>query len=303
MASALVTILLETHESYAVELYLMDRFGQMSREDFFVFFESFAARKFGLIASPDPTAILHPPTSATAIMDPGQAKEAERRHQVYLMLRHLDARRTQLESDLLRVLSGQPSGDGSTLALLREQLEQVQALRHSYETQLDASACPAAEVGTAKSVFVSSTSADLKSYRQAVSDAIKKLQFKFIGMEEFPATRHAPADLIQRKLNEARIYCGLLGLRYGYVDPGTGLSMTELEYRQAVASDKEICFFVLDPNAPILASMVEDDPVRYAKLIDFRARVMRAHTCALFLDPPDLAAKVERTLNQGIVPL
>jgi hypothetical protein len=144
---------------------------------------------------------------------------------------------------------------------------------------------------------VSSTSADLKSYRQAVRDVINDLRFTFIGMEEFAPTAQAPADLIRRKVNQSQIYLGILGMRYGYVDPGTGLSMTELEYRQAVANEKRICMFVMDKNAPIVASMVEDDPVLFAKLSDFRGRVMKAHTCALFTDPADLSKKAEAALK------
>jgi len=45
---------------------------------------------------------------------------------------------------------------------------------------------------------------------------------------------------------------------------------------------------------------VEDDPTRFAKLVDFRNRVMKAHTCALFTDPSDLAAKAEATLKQRV---
>lgn len=129
-------------------------------------------------------------------------------------------------------------------------------------------------------------------------DVINNLRLTFIGMEEFAPSAQAPADLIRRKVNEGQTYLGILGMRYGYVDPGTGLSMTEFEYRQAIASDKGICMFVMDQNAPILASMVEDDPIRFAKLIDFRGRIMRAHTCALFTDPADLAQKAAATLKK-----
>ena len=80
-------------------------------------------------------------------------------------------------------------------------------------------------------------------------------------------------------------------MRDGYVDPGAGLSMTELDYRQPIARDKRICMFVMDQNAPILASMVEDEPIQFAKLIDFRSRIMRALMCALCTDPADLAQK------------
>ena len=74
--------------------------------------------------------------------------------------------------------------------------------------------------------------------------------------------------------------------------------MTELEYRQAIASDKRICMFVMDQHAPITANMVEDDPTRFAKLIEFRGRVLKAHVCAFFTNPSDLAQKAEATLKQ-----
>ena len=45
MAGVLVGVLLDATESCDVELYLMDRFRRMSRDDFFVFFEAFAAQE------------------------------------------------------------------------------------------------------------------------------------------------------------------------------------------------------------------------------------------------------------------
>jgi len=299
MAGALVGFLLDAEEAYNVELYLMDRFGQMSRDDFFVFFEAFAARRLGLSTSVDTSnhALNPPATTTTPAMDAKQMAEAERRHQVYMMLRHLDTRRNQIEADLLHVLAGQDLPKDKSLSQLREHLDEIQALRRSYEAELVVTE-KAGQPVVRNSVFVSSSSADLKPHRQAVRDVINTLRLTFIGMEEFHPTAQAPADLIRRKVNEGQVYLGILGMRYGYVDPGTGLSMTELEYRQAIASDKRICMFVMDQNAPILASMVEDDPIRFAKLIDFRGRIMKAHTCALFTDPADLAQKAEATLKE-----
>jgi O-acetyl-ADP-ribose deacetylase (regulator of RNase III) len=296
MAGALVSFLLDSEEGYDIELYLMDRFGQMTRDDFFVFFEAFAARKFGLSTSSDASEhALKPPVTGTPAMDANQTTEAERRHQIYLMLRHLDVRRNQLEADLLHVLSEQELHQDNSLSQLREHLNEIQALRRSYEAELvvDKAAPPVLR----DAVFVSSTSTDLRAYREAVRSVINNLRLTFIGMEEFAPTVQAPADFIRRKVCEGEVYLGILGMRYGYVDSGTGLSMTELEYRQAIASDKRICMFVMDQNAPIRASMVEDDPIRFAKLVDFRGRIMKAHTCALFTDPADLAQKVAATLR------
>jgi O-acetyl-ADP-ribose deacetylase (regulator of RNase III) len=300
MAGALVGALLDAENPYQVELYLMDRFGQLSHDDFFVFFEAFAARRFGLTTTANRSnSSLTPPATTPPQMDPNQAGDAERRHQVYEMLRHLDSRRNQIEADLLKALAGQGETNCQPLSKLKEQLDEVQAIRRSYEMELVVSD-KGDQAVVPKSVFVSSTYNDLKPHRQAIKDVIKNLQLKFIGMEEFVATAQAPADLIRQKVLESGVYLGILGMRYGNVDPGTGLSMTELEYRQAIASNKRICMFVMDNNAPILANMVEDDPVRFAKLIDFRGRVLKAHTCALFTDPPDLAQKAEATLREPI---
>jgi O-acetyl-ADP-ribose deacetylase (regulator of RNase III) len=296
MAGVLVSYLLDTKESYEVELYLLDRFGRMSREDFFLFFEAFATRRFGL--SPDPSHhALKPPEVAAPSMDADQAAEAARRHQVYLMLRHLDARRNKIEADLLPVLTDQASPINASLTQITEQLAALQTLRQNYEAQLVVTK-PVGPPVVPNSVFVSSTSLDLKPHREATKEVITKLRLKFVGMEEFPPEVRAPVDVIRRKVDGAQIYLGILGLRYGYVDPGTGLSMTELEYRQALASDKHVCMFVMDKAAPITAGMVETDPTCYAKLLDFKERVTKAHVCAWFTDPPDLARRVEAMLTE-----
>ena len=86
-------------------------------------------------------------------------------------------------------------------------------------------------------------------------------------------------------------------MRYGYVDPITGLSMTELEYRQAIVSKKQICMFIMDQSAQIQASMIEDDPTRFKKLLEFKSHVMKVHTCAMFDSISDLKTKAEATLK------
>ncbi len=282
MAGALVSFLLDAPQAYRVDVHLMDRFGQMSRDDFFIFFEAFAARTLGLSISSDAsTHALQPPAAATPAMDGQQAAEAERRHQVHMMLRHLDARRNQLESDLLRVLAGEELPDMS-LAQLREHLDELQALRRSYEAELVV-ARNSERLAIPDSVFVSSTSLDLKAHRQAVRDVIKELRLTFIGMEEFTPTALAPVDLIRKKVNEGQVYLGILGMRYGYVDPGTGPIDDGIGVPAGNRERQRICMFVMDQNTPILASMVEDDPTRFAKLIDFRSRIIKAHTAPSLL--------------------
>jgi hypothetical protein len=130
-----------------------------------------------------------------------------------------------------------------------------------------------------------------------VRAVIDRLDLKFIGMEDFAAEGTPPATMIQRKVLESQVYLGILGMRYGYVDDVTGLSMTELEYRQAIASDKDIRVFVMDEDAPITGAMVERDPGNLEKLNAFRETVLKSHSCGMFRSEDDLAEKVERTLG------
>jgi len=80
MASALVGALVESDKPLRIELYLLDRFQQMLPDDFFVFFEQFAARKLGLAtqASDDSTS-LQSPLGTTTEMNSEQAAQAQRR--------------------------------------------------------------------------------------------------------------------------------------------------------------------------------------------------------------------------------
>src|SRR5215213_7729307 len=131
---------------------------------------------------------------------------------------------------------------------------------------------------------------NLKPYRDALRRLIERLELAYVGMEEFTATGRPPALLIREKVEQSEGYLGVLGMRYGMVDPATGYSMTELEYRQAAASGKQIRMFVTDKRAPITADMVETDPEAYAKLLAFKDRVLKAHVCAFFTTVEDLVA-------------
>ncbi|MBI5202887.1 MAG: DUF4062 domain-containing protein [Elusimicrobia bacterium] len=278
MAAALVSGLFESDPGTEAELFLGRAGADAGR--FFSVFEEHVAKSLGLTtAARGEERSLEPPADV-------------RRGQVFGMLRHLDARRLELEGKLLPFAD---SGDAKSSAGLRAQLKELVELRSGYEAELLTAG--AQHRGRAESVFVSSTSMDLKPHRLGVRGVVEGLGLKFIGMEDFEASGLPPATLIRKKVVESDHYVGIIGMRYGYVEPSSGLSMTELEYRQAVSSAKPILLFVMDKNAPITAGMVETDPQGYAKLLDFRDRVLKAHTCGLFTGPEDLNQKVTHALK------
>ena len=297
MAGALVGAVIDSSYVYRVELFLLDRFHAMKSEDFFLFFEQFAAHRLGLATDKtSATSVLAPPSASRTTMDEEQTEQAQRRHEVYKMIRHLDARRGALEAELIKLPVGGDASTSTALASLRQQLEDLNVLRRTYEGQIDTA--PALST-IPDSVFVSSTSNDLQDHRKAVRKAIEDLRLRYVGMEDFAPTGKAPVDLIRQKVTQSKAYLGILAMRYGYVDPGTGLSMTELEYHQAVASAKPLHIFVMDDRAPIMAGMVENNSEHYAKLLEFKAHVLKAHTCKLFTTPDDLARKAMEVLQSG----
>jgi O-acetyl-ADP-ribose deacetylase (regulator of RNase III) len=298
MAAALIGAVIDSSQAYRIELFLLDRFRAMKSEDFFLFFEEFAARKLGLaLDKTSATSVLAPQPAGNGTLDEEQTEQAQRRHEVYKMIRHLDVRRSSLEAELIKLPVGGDASTSMALASLRQQLEDLNALRRSYEGQIDTS--PAIGM-IPDSVFVSSTSNDLQDHRKAVRQAIEGLRLRYVGMEDFAPTSKAPADLIRQKVTQSKAYLGILAMRYGYVDPGTGLSMTELEYHQAVASAKPLHMFVMDDRAPITAGMVEPNSEHYARLLELKAHVLKAHTCKLFTTPDDLAGKVMEALRPGL---
>jgi len=122
----------------------------------------------------------------------------------------------------------------------RELVARVRAVLRRAETR--SSSAPA-------TVFVSSVIEDYAAERQAVRDAIYTLQNEGLDVrpvlaEELPAGREAPRTALLEEVGSCDVYVGILGRRYGYVNPHSGLSATEEEYRRAREHAKPILLFV-----------------------------------------------------------
>jgi hypothetical protein len=52
-----------------------------------------------------------------------------------------------------------------------------------------------------------------------------------LGYSHYFLTRPDAVGSIQSRDAEADVYLGVLGMRYGSIDPSSGFSMTELEYK------------------------------------------------------------------------
>jgi hypothetical protein len=301
MVEAIASALLDEADDYAVELWLFDRFGKRSPESYAKLFADHLTHSLGLRAAerPHKTELIPP---GRQVLDAPLATgpdAASRARAAYEMLRRLDARRAELEEQLVEALIARTDASADTLERCRRQLDEVRELRLGYESDLLHLTGQARTVGQprSESVFLSSTYIDLKLHREAVKAVIQRMSFSFVGMEDFAPSSAAPVSYIRQQVERAGLYMGILGMRYGYVDPGTGRSMTELEYEQALASDKQLLLFVMDKDAPITVEMVETDPEAYAKLLAFRNRVLDRHMCRFFTTRADLVTKAEDALR------
>lgn len=97
-------------------------------------------------------------------------------------------------------------------------------------------------------IFISSTFTDLKVERQRLVESILTAGHIPAGMELFAAENEAQLKIIQEWISSSDAFCLLLGGRYGSIEPNTGLSYVELEYKYASSLGKPIFSIVLSDS-------------------------------------------------------
>jgi hypothetical protein len=130
-------------------------------------------------------------------------------------------------------------------------------------------------------IMLSSTFTDLKEHRQRAIEAINKLGY-FPRVMEYSGVQ-AAADVIETSLTMVRdsaAYIGVISLKYGQtpvdaVRNPDGLSITELEFNEAMRLDRPILLFIMSDTHPVKKADVETDPEKLRKLDAFRDRAKR----------------------------
>ncbi len=126
--------------------------------------------------------------------------------------------------------------------------------------------------------MVSSTFTDLVEHRKRVKEAIEKLGFHAVVMES--SGSNAFRNIVETSLGMVRdcaAYIGVLTHRYGQTPEDTavnpqGLSITELEFDEAMRLGRPILLFVMSDNHPGTKADFETDPGKLSKLEAFKAK-------------------------------
>ncbi|HYK01823.1 MAG TPA: DUF4062 domain-containing protein [Thermoanaerobaculia bacterium] len=131
-----------------------------------------------------------------------------------------------------------------------------------------------------KGVMVSSTFTDLREHRDALILAIDGQELKPVGMDRDSA---APVDVLASsllKVRKAAAYIGVISHKYGQIPEDaqrnpSSLSLTELEFDEAIHLGRPVLLFIMGPKHPVPADEVETDPDKKRKLDAFRERAKR----------------------------
>lgn len=152
-------------------------------------------------------------------------------------------------------------------------------------------------------IFVSSTYKDLLEERQAAVEAILESGHIPAGMELFAAGDKSQLETIKKWIDSSDIYLLVLGVRYGSIEPETGLSYIEVEYDYASRSGK-----------PLFAVVIREDEIKNRleklnkdllkinhadKLSTFRALVL-SKTSEFFSDSKDVKIAIHKSINELI---
>lgn len=145
-------------------------------------------------------------------------------------------------------------------------------------------------------VFISSTSKDLKHYRQAAIDACIQLGLEAVAMEDFPAEDISPLQGSLKKLDECDGYVLIVAHRYGHIPAGKTSSITELEFDEAGRIGLERLCFIVDENHPWPVTEIEIDKIK--ELRTFKDKISGSLIRKDFTTVDDFASKLDTSLKE-----
>jgi hypothetical protein len=141
---------------------------------------------------------------------------------------------------------------------------------------------------------VSSTFEDLKTQRSRVLKAVAAAEATAIAMEFYGAMDAAALAKCVNDVKKCSLYVGIIGWKYGYVPPGSAVSITESEFDAAVAAGIPKLVYLM-PEAARPPEVGDDHPV-----FKFRERASKNLMRRTFDDEADLAMWVGRDVSREV---
>jgi hypothetical protein len=134
--------------------------------------------------------------------------------------------------------------------------------------------------------FVSSTYQDLKAHRAYVIDRLERAGIFVDPMEKWTAASDEPKQLSQDRVKDCDVCILLVGFRLGHVAEGEGLSITQMEYAEALRQELDVLIFLADDKADWSAEAL-DELSRDARIKKWRDELKEHHVTGFFGPQPE----------------
>lgn len=146
-------------------------------------------------------------------------------------------------------------------------------------------------------IFLSSTARDLAEYREAVFQAICRMDgFHCIRMEDFGARDSMADDFCRQKVEECDVVVFIIGLCYGSSPADSEDSYTLQEYRAAVDTKRSRLVF-MSPDDHFYSGYYREADELWQKQQAFRKQVAQERILDRFITPDELAKNVATALG------
>lgn len=146
-------------------------------------------------------------------------------------------------------------------------------------------------------VYVAGTRPELAEHRKLVKQTIAEMGMIWILPEEF----RADGDIVQTVksyIDEADIFVLIIGQRYGWMPPGSDISLNEIEYRYAQERGIACLIFAMSDKHPVPIDVINNDLADIARLKQFRSELFSQYVVGVFDSPEDLRAKLLFSLSR-----
>lgn len=148
-------------------------------------------------------------------------------------------------------------------------------------------------------VFISSTYEDLIPYREEAQRVLIRLGQLVKGMEYFGSNAAKPLDICLKNVQESSIYVGIIGMKYGSIEPETGKSFTQLEYEEAIRNNIPTLIYIISKESPVPQKYI--DFGNKAELLQkFKDLLIRNHTISYFTSPEDFGLHFSQDLTETL---
>ena len=145
-------------------------------------------------------------------------------------------------------------------------------------------------------IYVSSTFADMRPYREVAYKTLDRLGIRATGVEYWSASEVLPVERSLQAVRVADAVVLVVGHRYGFVPEGHDKSMAQLEYEEAVRFSKPVFAFLLSEDTPVRPQDIERDPELIRRLNAFRSELRRSVIVGTIVSTDDFGVQLVTAL-------